>query len=246
MDKNHVLTQPKTLVEAELKNAGFDPDQIKVPKRVFLLFDSIYEEMRRRDMGEYKYPVGGKLYVFPSNPDVGFVKGQMCSPGIATQAEDLFAAGVKELIQIGFAGGIQEGIGVGDIILSDGAFHDTAVAKLYGFDEEYLKTTKELTDPIHALFMQHSIPVKRGTQWTTDAGYHETWGQILGYREKGALCVEMEGAGLFTIAKYRSCAAAAIYIISDTLDETGWRLGWQEDTIAESVKKIIDYIIPSV
>ncbi len=29
----------------------------------------------------------------------------MCSLGLATQAEDLYAAGVKELIHVGFAGG---------------------------------------------------------------------------------------------------------------------------------------------
>lgn len=42
--------------------------------------------------------------------------------------------------------------------------------------------------------------INRGKHWTTDAGYHETWEQILNYRSKRALCLEMEGAGLFTIA----------------------------------------------
>ena len=37
--------------------------------------------------------------------------------------------------------------------------------------------------------------INRGKHWTTDAGYHETWEQILNYRSKRALCLEMEGAG---------------------------------------------------
>ena len=34
---------------------------------------------------------------------------------------------------------------------------------------------------------------------TTDAGYHETVGQVPSYRNKAALCVEMEGGGLLTM-----------------------------------------------
>ena len=30
---------------------------------------------------------------------------------------------------------------------------------------------------------------------------------------KGALCVEMEGVGLFTIANYRKCVATGIYVL---------------------------------
>ena len=34
--------------------------------------------------------------------------------------------------------------------------------------------------------------------------------------DMGAKCVEMEGAGLFTIANFRSRKATAIYIVSDS------------------------------
>lgn len=45
MEKNEVLTDPKKLVRLELKNKGFDIDRINVPKRVYLLADSLYDEM---------------------------------------------------------------------------------------------------------------------------------------------------------------------------------------------------------
>lgn len=63
MTKEKVITNPKTLVEIELKNAGFNIDSIKVPKRVFLLADDIYYKMLEKEYGIYKYPLGGKLYV---------------------------------------------------------------------------------------------------------------------------------------------------------------------------------------
>ena len=138
MNKNDVLTDPAQLVRLELKNAGYDMNCIHIPKRVFLLADSLYDTLLSRNCGEYQYPLGGKLYVFNENEEVGFIKGNMCSPAIATQAEDLIAGGVEELIHIGFAGGLQPDLKPGDIVLTDGAYNDTAVARQCGFDYDII------------------------------------------------------------------------------------------------------------
>jgi purine-nucleoside phosphorylase len=246
MNRNDVLTDPKKLVKVELKNKGYDIDTIQIPKRVYLLADDIFDKMESRNVGRIKYPLGGKLYVFFANENVGFVKGNMCSPAIATQAEDLIAGGVQELIHIGYAGGLQLDQNPGDIVLTDGAFNDTAVARLYGYDCEIINSTKSLTDDIEKILVESQISYKRGIHWTTDAGYRETWGQILEYREKNALCVEMEGVGLFTIANYRSCKATGIYIISDVYKGADWELGWDGLEIEKSVSKVIDMIIRTV
>lgn len=243
MDKNEVLTDPKKLVRLELKNEGFDIDKMNVPKRVYLLADSLYDEMVLKNCGTYKYPLGGKLYVFNANEDIGFIKAHMCSPAIATQAEDLIAGGVKELIHVGFAGGLQTDMQPGDIVITDGAYNDTAVARLYGYDLDIIESSKELTNELCKVFSENEIAYRRGKHWTTDAGYMETWGQIIDYREKGALCVEMEGVGLFTVAAYRKCLAAAIYVISDVHIESGWNLGWSEKKLADSIQKILDIVV---
>ena len=127
-------------------------------------------------------------------------------------------------------------------MLTDGAYNDTAVAGLYGYDLDFLGTSTSMTDELERTLSQNRIKASRGKSWTTDAGYHETWGQILDYRSKGALCVEMEGAGLFTIARYRGCAAAALYIISDVITENGWSLGWEGNNISKTISDIIDAI----
>lgn len=88
---------------------------------------------------------------------------------------------------------------------------DTAVARLYGFDYDFIKTTASLTDEMEQILKTKKLHINRGKHWTTDAGYHETWEQILNYRSKRALCLEMEGAGLFTIALYRLCLFLFFY-----------------------------------
>ena len=246
MDKNMVLTDPKKLVTLELKNQGFDIDQMNVPQRVYLLADSLYDEMLSKKCGTYKYPLGGELYVFHANENIGFVKGNMCSPVMATQAEDLIAGGVKELIHVGFAGGLQTDMQPGDIVVTDGAYNDTAVARLYGYDMDFIESSMELTDELCKVLSDRKIAYRRGRHWTTDAGYMETWGQIIEYRGKGAQCVEMEAVGLFTVAAYRRCLASAIYVISDVYDESSWNLGWSEKKLDDSIQMILDAIVSSL
>ena len=97
---------PSQLVRREMELQGIDLDELRkiFPKRVYLLADSLYDTMLSKNAGTLTYHVGGEVYILSHNHSVGFVKGEMCSPGIATQAEDLMAAGARELIHVGFAG----------------------------------------------------------------------------------------------------------------------------------------------
>ena len=238
-----IYNAPAQLVRKEMELQGIDPDELKneIPSRVYLLADSLYDTMLEKNVGILKYHVGGELYVMNHNERMGFAKGEMCAPGIATQAEDLFAAGVKELIHVGFAGG-RVGVGIGDYVISDGAYHDTSIPRLYGFDDEMIETSKELTDSLCREIKECGLEVQRGWHWTTDAGYVETDWYIKYFEAKGVKCVEMEGAGLFTVAKFRSRKAAGIYVISDSGSGEDWNLGWGEERLEQSIQKLIDAI----
>ena len=173
MKREDALTDPKELVRLELKNSGFDLDTIKIPRRVYLLADDIFDKMAERNAAEYRFPLGGRLYVFKQNDNVGFVKGKMCSPAIATQAEDLIAGGVQELIHVGYAGGLQNESEPGNIVLTDGAYNDTAVARLFGFDYDMIRSTDGLTNELETILRNAKIKYQRGVHWTTDAGYRK-------------------------------------------------------------------------
>lgn len=234
---------PSQLVRREMELQGIDLDELRevFPKRLYLLADSLYEAMLAKNIGTPTYDVGGEIYVMNHNNQVGFVKGEMCSPGIATQAEDLIAAGAQELIHVGFAGG-RVGARIGDVVITDGAFNDTAVAGLYGYTGEVIQTSRELTDELCEEMYSKGITYRRGYHWTTDAGYVETSWRIKYFEDKGALCVEMEGAGLFSVAKFRSRRAAGIYVISDSGEGDDWNLGWGEEVLETSINKVIDAI----
>lgn len=234
---------PSQLVRREMELQGINLDELRkvFPKRLYLLADSLYDTMLAKSAGALTYHVGGGVYIMDHDNSVGFVKGEMCSPGIATQAEDLIAAGAKELIHVGFAGGYP-GTDIGDVVITDGAFHDTAVAGLYGCNGEIVRSSKELTDLLCREMDAKGIAYRRGCHRTTDAGYVQPCWSAKYYEAKGALCVEMEGAGLFAVAKFRSCRAAGIYVISDSGSGDDWDLGWGEKVLETSINKVIDAI----
>lgn len=239
-----IYNAPFVLVSKEMELQGVNIDELRkiFPKRLYLLADSLYDKMLEKNVGTLTYHVGGEVYVMNSNNNIGFVKGEMCAPGLATQAEDLYAAGALELIHVGFAGG-HNGTKIGDYVVTDGAYTDTGVPKLYGLGDELIKSTEELTDILCAELKEKGIEVHRGCHWTTDAGYVEPDWRSLYYVRKGCLCVEMEGAGLFTIAKFRSRKATAIYVISDSGSSDDWTLGWGEDVLEKSINRLIDTIV---
>ena len=235
---------PSVLVrkEIELQGLDFDEYQTKVLNRVYLLADSLFDTMLAKNVGTFTFDVGGGIYVMNHNNSLGFAKGEMCSPGLATQAEDLYAAGVKELIHVGFAGGNK----IGDYVLTDGAYNDTSITRLYGFKGELIESTKDLTDSFCIELEKKGISCIRGYHWTTDGGYVQPeWRGRYFLNDMGAKCVEMEGAGLFTIANFRSRKATAIYIVSDSGSNDEWNLGWGESTLENSIQKLIDALVKS-
>ena len=90
-----IYNAPFVLVSKEMELQGINIDELRniFPKRLYLLADSLYDKMLEKNVGTLTYHVGGEVYVMNYNNNIGFVKGEMCAPGLATQAEDLYAAG---------------------------------------------------------------------------------------------------------------------------------------------------------
>ncbi|MDD3243571.1 MAG: phosphorylase [Eubacteriales bacterium] len=237
MDRNTVLTDPRALLRVELAARGLSPENLQMPARVWLLADGLFDRMQKRTPGRERLPVAGGVYRLSEG--TGYAKGALCAAAMATQAEDLWAAGAREIIHLGFAGGIADHQQPGQIVVTAGACHDTAVPGLYGQDDRFVPCDKELSRELARALGDGCLP---GIHWTTDAGYRETWGQVLDYRARDALCVEMEGAGLFAVAAYRGIRAAAAYVLSDVLDENGWHLGWGGEALEAAQEHLLNAV----
>ena len=82
-------------------------------------------------------------------------------------------------------------------------------------------------------FPENIQAIVGGKEYSLDNAVLKIWPES--EETKGALCVEMEGVGLFTIANYRKCVATGIYVVSDVYSENDWKLGWEGNDIKRAV-----------
>jgi purine-nucleoside phosphorylase len=64
---------------------------------------------------------------------------------------------------------------------------------------------------------ENNIPIKAGNVLSSDQFYEDDFNNYKKWAEFGVLCVEMEAAGLYTIAAKFNVKALAILTISDSL-----------------------------
>ena len=73
-----------------------------------------------------------------------------------------------------------------------------------------------------------------GTSWTTDAPFREMRTDVETYRNSDVLCVEMEAASVYSVAKFRGVSASCGFVISDTLIDGTWKPQFHYASATES------------
>lgn len=125
--------------------------------------------------------------------------------------------GVKNLIRVGSAGSFQKEIDLMDIVIAMSGSHNSNLNKKR-FGPDTFAPTADAGLFIKALKVaeEKGIPVKAGNVLSSDVFYDDDPENYKRWAEYGVLCVEMETAGLYTVAAQNNVKALAILTISDT------------------------------
>lgn len=195
------------------------------PEAVVMLYQpAVYRAFA--DAGDAT-PAGGK--VVPSlrllgrtGRRVGVVGGfGIGAPAAAAVLEQLIALGVGRFISVGWAGALQPGCRVADMITCTGAVRDEGLSHHYLAPGAPAEPDPALTARLHQALSALGHP-RTGTSWTIDAPYRETATEVAHYRSLGVATVEMEAAALFAVATVRRVPLAAAFCVSDLLDALEW------------------------
>ncbi|MAP55110.1 purine-nucleoside phosphorylase [Altibacter sp.] len=126
--------------------------------------------------------------------------------------------GVKNLIRVGSAGSYQPDIKLRDIVIAMAASSTSGINNSRFINADYSPTAD------FDLFMKaakyadsQGIPIKAGNVLSADEFYDDDFDSYKKWADFGVLCVEMEAAGLYTIAAKFKVKALAILTISDSL-----------------------------
>lgn len=140
-------------------------------------------------------------------------------PSISIYANELITEfGVKNLIRVGSAGSYQPYIQVRDIVLAMAASSTSGVNELRFGGADFAPTANfELFQKAVEIAKQKNIAIKAGNVLTSDEFYEDEFESYKKWSKFGVLCVEMESAGLYTIAAKHKVNALSILTISDSL-----------------------------
>ena len=140
-------------------------------------------------------------------------------PSISIYAHELITGyGVKNLIRVGSAGSYQESVKIRDIVLAMAASSNSGVNELRFGGADYAPTANfELFTRAVESAKAKNIEVKAGNVFTSDEFYADDFESYKKWSKFGVLCVEMETAGLYTIAAKHNVKALTILTISDSL-----------------------------
>ncbi|NKI25754.1 purine-nucleoside phosphorylase [Arenibacter sp. 6A1] len=125
---------------------------------------------------------------------------------------------VKHLIRVGSAGSYQEDVHIRDIVLAMSASSTSGINNSRFINADFSPTADfGLLLKAANYANKNNINVKAGNVLTSDEFYEDDPESYKLWASYGVLCVEMEAAGLYTIAAKHRVQALAILTISDSL-----------------------------
>ena len=157
----------------------------------------------------------------------GFFQGKKVSimgsgmgiPTLQIYVHELLAEyGVKTIIRVGTCGALRKELRIGDLVLAMSASTDSHINKLRFNGQDYAPTADfGLLLSAYNIVISRGVDVKVGSILSSDTFYHDDDAYWKKWADFGALVVEMETAGLYTLAAKFSARALSILTVSDSL-----------------------------
>jgi uridine phosphorylase len=223
--------------------AGLAPRELAPSAAIFCYQRSLLEHVLTAEEPERITCVTGRLYPLPSTGGSVVVAAEfgIGAPAAAMLMELLVAMGVRRFINIGTAGGIGPGLGVGALTVCSAAVRDEGVSHHYLPDSSApALPDPALTERFAEALAAGGSTAARGPTWTTDAPFRETRAEIAHYQAQGVLTVEMEAAALFAVAALRGVQIAGGFVVSDALAEPTWNPQFRAAETARGLVRLFE------
>ena len=176
------------------------------PKRVDVIAKCLENVEKLTYNREYRSIVG----TYKGMRVIGISTG-MGGSSVAIAVEELKNIGVHTMMRIGSAGALQEGIGLGDLVICEGAVRDEGTSKCY-------------IDPIYPAVPDYRL-IGHCVRAAEEMGFEHHTGIVLSHEsfyydedqkdsmkwsKKGVLASDFETAALYTVGRLRNVHTASI------------------------------------
>ena len=174
---------------------------------------TLYSSLRELPVYEVEYK--GRRFAF--------YQAGIGEPLAVGEYEELIALGSKRLILLGNCGVLDKSIEDCGIIIPTAALRDEGCSYHYLPPADEIEVNRKYRELFTGLLEEIGCPYISGKTWTTDAIYRETRDKAARRREQGAICVEMECAGMQALCEYRGTEFFQFFYAGDNLDCPDWQ-----------------------
>ncbi len=181
-----------------------------------------------------------------NNVEIGVGRFWIGASAAVMTLEEVIACGAKTILEIGLAGGLQDHLNPGDIIVPAEAVRDEGTSRHYYEPEIKVESTPRLRNSLVSVLTVNKARHFVGPVWSTDGVYRETREKYRRFKSMGVLSVDMETSAVFALAKYRRVDSGAALIVSDILAETGWRQAWHDTSLTTSRELLLRYALEAL
>jgi DeoD family purine-nucleoside phosphorylase len=144
----------------------------------------------------------------------------MGGPSAAIVLEELCDLGLEVAIRVGTCGALDGGLGLGDLVVAETALAGDGASRALGADGAVAADAgliAALQDAAGA------GGARTGVVASSDLFYDRDPARAEGWRQAGALAVEMEAATLLRVGELRAIRVGCLLTVSDVLDPGGRR-----------------------
>lgn len=200
---------------------GFDTDRM-----VITFFPEVIGKLLRQGAIAEERVIPGEnpvtVYRFLDGTDTLLTLGQVGCPACGGNLDLFHAMGIRKVLFCGGGGVLDRNIGVGEILVVEGAIRDEGFSYQYVAPSRVIYTDAAVREKITACLREKGVPYLEGLVWTTDAIFRETADRIALRKAEGAKIVEMEQAGCIAVAQCRGFAYGALIYGGDDLSGEEW------------------------
>ena len=163
----------------------------------------------------YKINYNGKVFAFYQT-----FLGAPASVGILEDVTEVIDT--DKFVVFGGSGCLDKNIAHGKIMIPTESYRDEGTSYHYLQDSESIEMNKKYKNLFKQVLDENGYKYEEGATWTTDGFYRETKEKLEIFKQKGAVCVEMEGASIAAVCEYKKLKYFTFYYAGDNLDAVEW------------------------
>jgi uridine phosphorylase len=165
------------------------------------------------------------------------------SPVVASLADELAAWGVKRLVLLSLAGGLQPGLGSGAVVIANRALRDEGASYHYLPPAPSVDASPELVAALTLALTGRGVTPRVGPTWSTDAPYRESREEAEAYQSQGIQTVDMESAGLFAVGEVRGLQTSSVFVVGDSLASPQWSPPTDMRFLHQTLKTVLGILV---